>query len=170
MLCPGFGQNPALRNVWHSPRLTLADGELAPHCNMWLKGVDKEREFQALIVSHSPSPVALICVLSQVLSGYNYEISLRTDPTRSGHSPLMGKCVVLNQEKCYGETCCLLTAKVNGENSKSSPTEMAPYTKFGSFSLQEDYTALKQCDLYCQEKNPTLMGKPLEETCAVTGG
>lgn len=102
---------------------------------MWLKGVGKEEGFQALIVPHSTSPVALIYVLSQVLSGYNYKVSLCTDPTRSGHSPLMGKCVVLNQEKYYGETCCLLTAKVHGENSKSSPTEIAPYTKFGSFSL-----------------------------------
>lgn len=116
----------------------------------------KEGGFQALIVPQSASPVALIYVLSQVLSGYNYEVSLCTDPTRSGHSPLMGKCVMLNQLKCYGETCCLLTAKVHGENSKSSPTEMAPYTKFGFFSLQ-DYTALKQSDLYRQEKNPTLL-------------
>jgi len=69
----------------------------------------------------------------------------------------MGKGVVLNQEKCYGETCCLLTVKVHGENSKSSPTEMAPYTTFGSFYSQEDYTALKLSDLYCQEQKPTLL-------------
>lgn len=33
---------------------------------------------------------------------------------------------------------------------------MAPYTKSGSFALQEDYAALKESDLYYQEKNPTL--------------
>lgn len=151
---PGFGWNPALCNVWHSLCLTSADGELAPHRNVWLKGVGKEGGFQALIVPCSTSPVALIYVSSQVSSGYNYEVSLCTDPTRSSHSPLMRTCVVRNQEKCFRKTRCLLTAKINGENSKSSPTEMAPYTKFGSFSLKEDCTALNQSDLYRQEKNP----------------
>lgn len=66
---------------------------------MWLKGVGKEGGFQAFVIPHSISPVVLIYVLSQVSFGYNYEVSLCTDPTGSGHSLLMGKCVVLNQEK-----------------------------------------------------------------------
>lgn len=153
MLHPGFGQNPALCNVWHSPCLTSADGELVHHCNVWLKGVGNEGGLQALIIPCSTSPVALIYVLSQASSGYNYEVSLCTNPTRSSHSPPMRTCVVLNQEKCYRKTRCLLTAKINGENRKSPPTEMASYTQFGSLSLKEDYTALKRSDLYCQEKN-----------------
>lgn len=93
---PGSGQNPALHNVWHSLCLASADGELAPLCNIRLERVGKE---EAFIV---PSAVALVYFLSQVLSGYNYKVNLCRDLTRSGQSPLMGKCALLSQEKYYG--------------------------------------------------------------------
>lgn len=80
-------------------------------------------------------------------------MSLCTDPTRSGHIPLTGGDVWCSiQKKLCRETRCL-----HGHNCKSSPKAMAPYIKFGSISLPRDHTALKQSDLYCQDKNSILL-------------
>lgn len=109
---------------------------------MLLKGVGKEGGFQALIVPHSTSPVALIYVLSQVLSGYNYEVSLCTDPTRSGDSPLMGKvCGAQPRKMLQGDTLPSYS-KSSLENSHHPPKwhltlDLAPflYKRLHSFKI-----------------------------------
>lgn len=80
-------------------------------------------------------------------------MTLSIDPTRSGHIPLTGGDVGCSvQKKRCREPCCL-----HGHNCKSSPKAMAPYIKFGCISLPSNNTALKQSDLYCQEKSSILL-------------